>query len=156
MKGLAPIEGTDDSNERSTGGSATTNGPGLRALRTEQPSSGQAGSPTAGDVDIELLERRKYLVGVRERALNERIAELNRREVNLDEREAALRLREAENEIAKAFQREALAVREKELNQLAARLERQEVQVADYGVRAQRPLAEAATPELKAQRGLTY
>ncbi len=152
MRGSAPIEGSDGFHATSTGEPAMTSGPTLRVLRTEQPSSGQPASPgTAGDVDIELLERRRYLVRVREQALNDRVAELDRRETTLDEREAALSLREAEHQIATALETEALAVREQKLDELATRLERKEAQVADYVVQAQRQLARAATPEPDAQ-----
>lgn len=150
MRGSAPMEGTGDSRATSTGEPASTSGPSLRVLHTGQLSSGQAAS-SGTDVDVELLERRRHLVGVRERALNERVAELDRRETNLNEREAALNLREAEHEIATSFEKEALGVREQELNELAARLERKEAQVADYVVQAQRHLAQAATPEPEAR-----
>jgi hypothetical protein len=147
VRGSAPIEGPDDSHTTSVGEPATTNTPSLRVVRAEQHTSDQASSPaTASEVDVELLERRRYLVGVREKTLNERLAELDRREMNLVEREAALSLREAEHEIATAFEKEALALREQQLNELADRLERKEAQVADYVVQAQRKLARAATP----------
>ncbi len=151
-RGSAPIEGSDGFDASSTGEPAATNGPTLRVVPSEPPSSGQSVSPaTAGDADIELLERRRYLVGVRERALNDRVAELDRRETTLDEREAALSLQEAEHQIAAALEKEALAVRAQELDELATRLERKEAQVADYVVQAQRQLIRAATPEPQAQ-----
>jgi hypothetical protein len=150
VRGSAPVEGSDGSHAAPTGEPGTTSGPSLRVLRTEQPANDEAAPPGTAS-DVELLERRRYLVGLREQALNDRVTELDRRETNLDEREAALSLREAEHQMATSLETESLAVREQELDELANRLERKEAQVADYVVQAQRQLARAATPEPEAQ-----